>query len=284
MFGSCGVSRARAIAAAALCVGALVAFPGAAHALNGSKYCSAGSDATKTGDTVPGSLLSVNDVTLWTGSVHSASDCYGDFDPGNSSPSNETAALNEIFRDISGAGEFIYLDKTGDPSNANGLNGIKLVVQTYGGSDGAPGFWTVVWTDTNGNASQNLPLKVDLAILLVGGNYSAAYLLSGVLLEFAPGIGIGTFDIQFSNGGGIQVTRCYDNDGYDHDDNSHHSGYKKYKDERDKEHCDKPKQPTISHLLIAGRIVPTQVPEPATMAMFGVGLLGLWTLSGRRLR
>jgi hypothetical protein len=251
-------------------------------------YCSAGSDPSKTGDIVPGSLLSVNDVKLWAGSIYTASDCYGAFDPGNSSPSNETAALNEIFGASPGPGQFVYLDKTGDGSNPNGLNGIKFVVHTYGGANGWPGLWTIEWTDTNGALSQNLPLKVDLAVLLVGGNYSAAYLLSGVLLPLNPTGGIGTFDIQFFNGGGTQGNRCYDTHEPTTYYGAHHSksnGSKHKKHKYGMEHCDKPKtQPTISHLLLVGRIVPAEIPEPSTMAMFGAGLLGLWVFGRRRFR
>lgn len=273
-----GVSWARIVAAAAVWIGVLVALPDSVLALNTSKYCSYGNDPTVTGDSVPGSLLSVEDVQLWTGAVHQASDCYGDFDPGNSSPGNEVSALNEIFGDISGAGQFVYLDKTGASNNPSGLNGVKFAVQTYGGSDGAPGLWTIVWWAEEGLSE---PLMIDLAVLLVGGNHSAAYLLSGVLIPFSPGAGIGTFDIQFSAGNSILGSRCYD-DRDDHDNYRRYSSTHVSKD--DKEHCDKPNQPDISHLLIAGRIVTAQIPEPSTTAMFGAGLLGLWMFRRRRFR
>lgn len=279
---SFGVSWARAIAMGALCIGALTAFSQSSQALNAYNYCSAGSDPTKTSDTVSGSLLSVHDVNLWAGSVHTSSNCYGNFDPGNSSPANETAAINQIFGDISN--QFVYLDKTGDAPNASGLSGVRFEVYTLGGNDGAPGLWTIVWTDTSG--SQAFPLKIDLAVLLVGGNQSAAYLLSGVLIPFSPGIGFGSFDIQFPNGSNALTTWCRDDD----DDDDHHYSNTSHKrdsnksKEHDKEHC-KPNQPDISHLLIAGRVVTTQqVPEPGTMAMFGAGLVGLWAFSRRRYR
>jgi len=278
-----GVSWARAIITAALCVGALAAFPDSSLALNSDMYCGAGSDPTKTGDTVSGSLLSVNDVQLWAGSVHTSSNCYGNFDPGNSSPTNETAAINQIFGDISH--QFTYLDKTGGAANASGLNGIKFEVYTLGGDNGAPGLWAIVWTDTSGLGSQTFPLKIDLAVLLVGGNQSAAYLLSGILIPFSPGIGFGSFDIQFPNGSNALTSWCRDDD--DDRDYNHHDSNTSHKSDsstKNKEHC-KPNQPDISHLLIAGRVVTTQqVPEPGTMAMFGAGLVGLWAFSRRRYR
>lgn len=248
-----GILLARAIAVVIACVGALGAFPSVGHATfapSANRYCSAGGNLSNTADTVPGSLLSVNDVTLKIGAApqSTASDCYGDFDPGNSSPTNETNALNAIFGAISGPNHLTYLDATGSASDPTGLGGITFVVGTTGGKDGAPGTWTVTWTDTNGSAPQNLPLTVDFVVLLNGGNNNAAYLLSSVFLPLGPTTGTGTFDIQFLNNGD--------------------------------------KQPTISHLTFAGRIVSTQrtleVPEPATWTMFGAGLLGLWGFRRRR--
>lgn len=282
-----GVSWARLVAAAALGVGALIAIPGSAMAVNSNKYCSYGSDPTVTSDSMPGSLLSVEDVKLWAGTTHTASDCYGDFDPGNSSPSNEVAAINEIFGGISGGDQFVYLDKTGASSSPSGLNGVRFAVQTYGGSNGTPGLWTIVWWAEEGLSE---PLMIDLAVLLVGGNHSAAYLLSGLLIPFSPGGGIGTFDIQFTAGNSLFASQCYyeKDDDYDrysfkHAGKDNKYGNKKHK-KKHKKHCDKPKQPDLSHLLIAGRIVPTQIPEPSTMALFGSGLVGLWMFSRRRSR
>jgi hypothetical protein len=111
-----------ALAAVGLTFG-LAALPSVGQAdlaINGNSYCSAGSNPTKTGDTSPGSLLALDDVTMLTvsssPSVRHASDCYGAFDAGNSSPANEVNAINEIF----GPG-FSFLDKTGGASNPAGL-------------------------------------------------------------------------------------------------------------------------------------------------------------------
>lgn len=239
---------ARSVAAALIAVSVQTAFPGAGHAIliDPARYCSAGANPSITGDTVAGSLLSVNDVTLTITSPpnpqYIASNCYGDFDPGRSSPDNETSALNDIF----GPG-LLYLDKADTPDEASsptGLGGITFIVGTSGGTNGAPGTWTVTWTDSNGANPLNVPITVDLAVLLNGGNNNAAYLLSSVFLPLSPTTGTGTFDIQFLNDGS--------------------------------------NQPGISHLTLAGRIIPTtNVPEPSTLAIFGAGLLGLVSLRRR---
>lgn len=235
------------------------AIPDRAHAdlmIDANRYCSAGADKTIASDTYPGSLLSVNDITLTvTGAPpqYTSSDCYGDFNIQSQDPVNETNALNEIFGAVSGPDQLVYLDKYNSdnstaPASSTGLGGITFVVETSGGTNGAPGTWTVTWTDSNGLLPENLPITVDLAILLMGGNNMAAYLLSDILLPASPTSGSGVFDIQFLNHGG--------------------------------------NQPTISHLTLAGRIVPStkiiEVPEPTTGLIFGAGLLSLWTFGRRR--
>lgn len=238
----------RSAAIVAGCIVMLTGFSTAGRAdliIDPDRYCSAGSDPSTTSDTVGN--LSLTDLDLSIGSTtYAASKCYGDFDAGPSNFTNETAALDKIFGAPTGPSHLTYLDGTGDDNNSVGLGGITFVVGTSGGSDGAPGTWTVTWTDTNGSAGSNLPVTVDLAILLMGGNNNAAYLLSGVLLPFSPTNGTGTFDIQFVNNGG--------------------------------------NEPSISHLTMAGRIVPTlqEIPEPASFVLFTAGLVGLGFLARRR--
>lgn len=275
-----GVVWLRAVAAGVACVGAVLTVPSSGHAdfmVDSNRYCGAGTDSLITGDTVPGSLLSLNDVTLTISSPpdpqFKASNCYGDFDTQNSGINAQTDAVNAIFGASSGPNQLVFLAKheEGEPSSSgssDGLDGIVFEILTDGGEDGAAGTWTISWKDTNGSDPANLPLLVDLVALLKGSDNSAAYLLSSVLLPLSPTTGEGSFDIEFFINGGKQ---CEDSDYHQYD------GYKK----KEKE-CDT-KQPSLSHLTLFGRIVSRtiEVAEPATMTMFGVGLMGLWTLRRR---
>jgi len=111
-------------------------------------------------------------------------------------------------------------------------------------SGGNIGTWTVAWTDVAG--LPNLPLVLDLGVGLFGGNNGSGYLFSSVLLPISPSSGSGTFDINFLNNG--------------------------------------EQQPDLSHLLLAGGNVgtPTNVPEPATLGLLGIGLASLGLLRRRK--
>jgi hypothetical protein len=128
--------------------------------------------------------------------------------------------------------------------SATADQGILFTVTASGDSDGV---WHVSWSDNNGPLLLNLPITLSLEIGLFGGNNGSGYLLSNVLLPSSPTSGSGTFDIDFLN------------------------------------HGDEP--PDLSHLILAGynlREASSPVPEPMSMALLGVGLIGLSTLRQRR--
>lgn len=175
------------------------------------------------------------DVTLTIGAtVYAPAACADNISQGGGA-SAETASMNAAL-----GTSFVYLDKSDNAGTPTGLGGVKFTVTADAGNNG---LWHVTWTDTAGQP--NLPLLLDLAVGLFGGNTGAAYLLTNVLLPVSPNTGTGTFDINFVNKGG--------------------------------------QQPDLSHLLLTGGNPHTPpVPEPAALALFGTALLGYGAVRLRR--
>ena len=163
-------------------------------------------------------------------------------------PTAEVTSMNTLLGNaIPGA---VYLDKSDDATTPVGLNGVRFTVTAPSTNSGT---WTISWAEFAG--APNLPLIVDLEVGLFGGNNGSAYFFDNVILSATTTTGTGTFDINFLNNGG--------------------------------------QQPALSHLLLAGGAtqacigcVPTltdiDVPEPATLAIFGAGMLGLGLARRRR--
>ena len=109
---------------------------------------------------------------------------------------------------------------------------------------GKDGIWTLSWTD---NGTNVLPLTLDLAAVLKGSSKFDGYLFSGLNFADTPASGTGTWDINFLNNGG--------------------------------------NVPDLSHfsLYVRGG-EPTKVPEPATLALFGLGLVSISFASALRRR
>jgi hypothetical protein len=154
----------------------------------------------------------------------------------------------------------------GNDSGANaafiGWNGFEQLVSDESGGGSTTSWWSGVRWTLSGAANArsgnytlswsdplplDLPLRLDLIVITKASNRFASYLFQNELFEASPSSGSGTWQITYRNNGG-QI-------------------------------------PRLSHLSIWARLMPiVRVPEPSTLGLVGVGLLGIGLLARKRER
>jgi hypothetical protein len=123
--------------------------------------------------------------------------------------------------------------------------GVEFALDTAGKTGGT---WTLAGTDTNGAALLNLPLELDLVVVLKASNRYAAYFFDDAVFDGTDG---GTWSIAFENHGG-QIPRL-----------SHMSFYVRIDEDGG---------------------IPSAIPEAQTYAMMlaGLGLVGFMARRARK--
>jgi hypothetical protein len=179
-------------------VGAVCALAGpAAHAFSASPgYCPTSSHSPQTGNG-----LSVSDISLAISGVgtFAASDCYGAVDPGGSSVANILSFANGLQWDNFVGG---IQDHPGSGGNSVTVGGIQYTLMT--GSSTGSGTNTFVtfilgWSDANGSLAPNLPVTVDFAIDWKGGSYDVFYFFDDFVLPSSPTASSGLIEIKVMN-------------------------------------------------------------------------------------
>ena len=173
-----------------------------------------------------------------------ANDCYGVVAGNEPKASGDlTVGFNNLNLTWGTDWQFLAKDETDTAGSGTGtFGGINFTLSSTAGTSGS---WTLTGVDTNGAGTPpDLPLFFDFVGMLKGSDSYALYLFDDVKFDGNDG---GSWTISFLNNGG-QI-------------------------------------PALSHLNLyirEGDDPGQEIPEPGTLALLGLGLIGISTLRRRK--